>query len=152
VCVENPREKARHMTLKTCTLFPALMSIVPLTCHDRPYTEPERLLSILVILAHIHTYTHTHTQSHAYATPSCLFQFQCQENGNCLIGISKSWWRHVWDPDAFASTNISISIRRTEKLLFSFVFAAQCKRHFTLLIYVRCCCFLQIVAKLTRKR
>ena len=61
--------------------------------------------------------THTHTQSHTYATPSCLFQFQCQEDGNGLIGISKSWWRHVWDPNAFANTNISISTRRTEKLL-----------------------------------
>jgi hypothetical protein len=58
MCVENPREETWHMTLKTCTLFPALMSIVPFTCHDRPYTEPERLLPILVILSHTHNHTH----------------------------------------------------------------------------------------------
>jgi len=151
VCVENLREENRRVTLKTCTLFPALMSIVLLVCHGRPNTAPERLLSALVILARARAHTHTHTITHI-CDPVVSLSISVSGGRKRFDRNFKKLMASCMGSQRLCQHKYFHFYSSNRKTAFSFVFTAQCKRHFTFLIYARPCCFMHIVGRLTRER
>jgi hypothetical protein len=93
LCVKSQTQEARHLMLKSCTLVPAVITIIPPTCQ------------FFVRLTHLHSHTHT-------CDPIMALSISLSGKGNGLIGILKIWRHHVRDSKVETSTNIFISTCR----------------------------------------